>query len=295
MSAKGVMRVVWERSRCKSNGTTEVDFIPFLSVARSLGDYWSYNPRSEKYTVSPDPDVSVIPLDLSTQKFVVVASDGLWNVMSPNDVVTFIDEYQDELDEYHQPKDVVSALIKEALFRWSRKGLQADNIAILIAFLSEEESDPCGPSGIQSSSAPVETSAQPSTVSSTSPRSTSPDSTAIAVAGTPDTSLETLDHSSHPASIPIVPDVSSSTSTSSVSSSSSPSKPALVRRVTQSRSGSTEFYSEVWPDGVTIEYETKIKLRRRKHKKHKKHSLEKELARSVVTEAVIYIYILVKL
>ena len=268
MSAKGVMRVVWERSRCKSNGTTEVDFIPFLSVARSLGDYWSYNPRSEKYTVSPDPDVSVIPLDLSTQKFVVVASDGLWNVMSPNDVVTFIDEYQDELDEYHQPKDVVSALIKEALFRWCIKGLQADNIAILIAFLSEEESDPCGPSGIQSSSAPVETSAQPSTVSSTSPQSTSPDSTAVAVAGTPDTSLETLDHSSHPATTPI----------------------ALVRRVTQSRSGSTEFYSEVWPDGVTTEYETKIKLRRRKHKKHKKHSLEKELARSVVSHIYNYIY-----
>ena len=40
--------------------------------------------------VSPLPDVKVVPLDLSQQKFVVIASDGLWNVMSANEVMRFI-------------------------------------------------------------------------------------------------------------------------------------------------------------------------------------------------------------
>ena len=59
--------------------------------------------------------------------------DGLWNVMAPKDVVNFIYDYNKSL-----ATDVVSALIQEALSRWERKRLQADNISVLVAFLSEE-------------------------------------------------------------------------------------------------------------------------------------------------------------
>ena len=71
----------------------------------------------------------------------VVASDRLWNVMSPQAVVNFIYDYDNEVTNCNQSKDVVSAIIKEALKRWDSKNELADNIAVLIAFLSKGEKD----------------------------------------------------------------------------------------------------------------------------------------------------------
>ena len=139
-SRNGVPRVVWRRQR-KYNKEGHYDSIPFLSVSRSLGDFWSYNPRTNRFTVSPKPDVHVHPLNPKEQRFIVIASDGLWNVMSPDDVVRFIWDYEHNDQECLQPRDVVRAVITEALRRWARKRLPADNIAVLIAFLSESSED----------------------------------------------------------------------------------------------------------------------------------------------------------
>ena len=134
-SRKGVPRVVWKRPRKLREGL--FDSIPFLSVSRSLGDFWSFNPSTNRFAVSPKPDVHVHPLNPKEQKFVVIASDGLWNMMTPDEVVRFIWDYEHNQDECHQPRDVVRAVINEALQRWERKRLPADNIAVLIAFLTE--------------------------------------------------------------------------------------------------------------------------------------------------------------
>ena len=140
VSRKGIPRVVWERRRYVPDSQEEsVDLIPFLSVARSLGDFWSFNPRTKQFTVSPHPDVHVHQLDLSSQKFIVLATDGLWNVMTPTEVVRFIWDYEHDDEACHQPRDVVRALINEGLRRWKSKNLLADNIAVLIAFLSKED------------------------------------------------------------------------------------------------------------------------------------------------------------
>lgn len=146
LSRKGVPRVVWQRERKRPKGDNspdgapnQFDAIPFLSVARSLGDFWSYNPSTKEFAVSPCPDVHILPLNPKEQKFIVVASDGLWNVMTPKQVVEFIHDYENNDQECHQPRDVVKAVINEALRRWKRKNLLADNIAVLIAFLTEEE------------------------------------------------------------------------------------------------------------------------------------------------------------
>ena len=71
-------------------------------------------------------------------KFVLIASDGLWNVMTPNEVVSFIWKYEHDMACHQESKDVVRALINQALRRWKTKGLLADNVAVLIAFLSEQ-------------------------------------------------------------------------------------------------------------------------------------------------------------
>jgi hypothetical protein len=142
ISRKGVPRVVWERHREDPNSGMElVDSIPFLSVSRALGDFWSYCPSSGKFAVSPVPDVHVHPLNPTVVKFVVIASDGLWNVMSPKEVVEFIWDYEHEKDDekLHQPRDVVKAIINEALNRWKKKMLLADNISVLIAFIVADD------------------------------------------------------------------------------------------------------------------------------------------------------------
>lgn len=136
MSRKGTPRVVWERQR--KEGKEGYDCIPFLGVSRSLGDFWSFNPRTKQFIVSPKPDVYVHPLNPKKQKFVVIASDGLWNVMTPDEVVRFIWDYENaSSDDQQQPRDVVRAVINKALDRWAGKRYPADNIAVLIAFLSE--------------------------------------------------------------------------------------------------------------------------------------------------------------
>lgn len=134
LSRKGFMRVVWERYPNY--------YVPFLDMTRSLGDFWSYSQRTQQFTVSPVPDVVAHPVDLSTQKFVVVASDGLWKVMTPTEVVEFVDDYTSR-HCMNKPNDVASALLHEALDWWKIKRHRADNIAILIAFLSGESCTSC--------------------------------------------------------------------------------------------------------------------------------------------------------
>ncbi len=68
----GVPRVVWNRPRIGHKGpirrSTPIDEIPFLAVARSLGDLWSYNSALNEFVVSPEPDVHVIKIDPNTFK-----------------------------------------------------------------------------------------------------------------------------------------------------------------------------------------------------------------------------------
>ena len=262
MSLKGVMRVVWERQRAKSNGKKEIDMIPFLSVSRSLGDYWSYSSKTRNYTVSPVPYVYAFPLDLSVQKFVIIASDGLWNVMTPSEVVLFVDQYEEDSDIYHQPKDVLTSLVQKALKRYEKRRLQADNIAVVIAYLNEEETDCCGPSNVSKSSESVD--AATSVTENT--RTTGIHSDQV-------DSVQMNNNRHNHSPTPVIPDQPSTSSSS----------PVQLRHLTQNRSGSLENIREVWSEGVKVEYENKVKLRHRpKHKKHKKHSLEKELARLVI-------------
>lgn len=233
LSPKGIMRVVWERQR---SGKEEIDYVPFLSVARSLGDFWSYSHRTEQFAVSPVPDVMAHPLDLLTQRFVVVASDGLWNVMTPTAVVEFVDEYRSEeqRDEtLHKPNDVVGALIHEALDRWERKRLPADNIAILIAFLSRE------------------TEASP----------TSSDAAVTTPTGTSYAITSTEDHTHH-SPTPVLPETE-------VPSMVPPALPAMLSPMVPKPH---VHHSDIWPSTMSIEYQTKMKLRhRRKHKHSRKH------------------------
>ena len=63
--------------------------------------------------LSTDCLVHVHPFDLNSQQFIVIASNGLWDVMSPDKVVQFIWDYKCDQDQKHdQPQGMVGAIIK---------------------------------------------------------------------------------------------------------------------------------------------------------------------------------------
>ena len=68
-------------------GNTCYQDFAMLNMTRSLGDFWSYNVRSGKFIVSPDPDVYVHKLDMTHDKCIILASDGLWDKVSAHAAV----------------------------------------------------------------------------------------------------------------------------------------------------------------------------------------------------------------
>ncbi|XP_028818030.1 protein phosphatase 1D-like [Denticeps clupeoides] len=137
----GVNRVVWKRPRLTHNGpvrrSTVIDQIPFLAVARALGDLWSYDFYSGEFVVSPEPDTTVVHLDLTQHRYIILGSDGLWNMVPPQDAVSMC---QDN-DEAMAKCGVSSArqLVSHALLRWRQRMLRADNTSAIVISLQSPE------------------------------------------------------------------------------------------------------------------------------------------------------------
>ena len=66
-----------------------------LAVSRTLGDYgFKKSPTlpPEQQIVSPMPDVEVIPRQLSSDEFLLLASDGIFKSMSSSEAVAFVQQ-----------------------------------------------------------------------------------------------------------------------------------------------------------------------------------------------------------
>ncbi|XP_047451038.1 protein phosphatase, Mg2+/Mn2+ dependent, 1Da [Mugil cephalus] len=135
----GVNRVVWKRPRLSHNGpvrrSTVIDQIPFLAVARALGDLWSYDFYSGEFVVSPEPDTSVLILDPRKHRYIILASDGLWNMVPPQEAISMCQNNDEEM----APCGVSSArqLVSHALLRWRQRMLRADNTSAIVIALQE--------------------------------------------------------------------------------------------------------------------------------------------------------------
>ncbi|XP_071327958.1 protein phosphatase 1D-like isoform X2 [Trachinotus anak] len=135
----GVNRVVWKRPRLSHNGpirrSTVIDQIPFLAVARALGDLWSYDFYSGEFVVSPEPDTSVVTLDPRKHRYIILGSDGLWNMVPPQEAISMCQNN----DEMMAPCGVSSArqLVSHALLRWRQRMLRADNTSAIVIALQE--------------------------------------------------------------------------------------------------------------------------------------------------------------
>ena len=98
-----------------------------LALSRAIGD------RSERPFVSSTPDICHNIIDDDLDSFVVLATDGLFDVMTSQEVVSFIHEKIDdasiEQSEYIR-KNMAKFVVEEAL------GLGTlDNITVLILWI----------------------------------------------------------------------------------------------------------------------------------------------------------------
>ncbi|XP_054899327.1 protein phosphatase 1D-like isoform X1 [Poeciliopsis prolifica] len=144
MKKSGVNRVVWKRPRLTHNGpvrrSTIIDQIPFLAVARSLGDLWSYDFYSGEFVVSPEPDTTVMTLDPKRHRYIILGSDGLWNMMPPKNAVNMCYSH----DKMAGPKGMSCArrLGCTALLFWKERMLRADNTTVIVLALQERGGPP---------------------------------------------------------------------------------------------------------------------------------------------------------
>ena len=69
----------------------------FWHIFLEIGNYWSYNNQLDKFIVSPEPDVSVRLLDVKSIRFIVLGSDGIWDVLSPRHAIDFLNHLDEEV------------------------------------------------------------------------------------------------------------------------------------------------------------------------------------------------------
>ena len=158
----GVPRVVWNRPKMGHKGpvrrSTHIDEIPFLAVARSLGDLWSYNSEEDVFVVSPEPDTYVYPIDITKNRCLILGTDGAWNMLSPAQAVAHVcqAERSNEQHMLYPHNNVINGssvatsgrqwinpskyLVDRAIERWQGNNLRADNTSIVTVML-----DPPGP------------------------------------------------------------------------------------------------------------------------------------------------------
>lgn len=59
----------------------------FQTFSYFKGDLWSYDFYSGEFVVSPEPDTMVLTLDPKRHRYIILGSDGLWNMMPPKNAV----------------------------------------------------------------------------------------------------------------------------------------------------------------------------------------------------------------
>ena len=102
------------------------DNIPGLAMSRSFGDYYASlagaicEPEVEEYILEDN------------DKFIIIASDGLWEYMTNDEVVNIVSDYYNKQD----PTSCIEYLYKEAKKRWIlQEGDNIDDITIILIFL----------------------------------------------------------------------------------------------------------------------------------------------------------------
>lgn len=101
-----------------------------LAVSRSLGDYAFKADRDLAATeqlISPEPEVTVVDRNKDEDQILVLACDGIWDVMKNDDLWSLVDERMQRIDDLSK---VCNEVIDHCLYKGS-----SDNMSVvLVAF-----------------------------------------------------------------------------------------------------------------------------------------------------------------
>jgi hypothetical protein len=118
-----------------------------LAVARALGDLWSYNAKDDVFVVSPDPDLHVFDISILKDRCLILATDGLLNVLSPSMAVQSVFDTERNNERHmidpnggHTWINPSKKLVDLSIQRWNMCSLRADNVSVVTVML-----DPPGP------------------------------------------------------------------------------------------------------------------------------------------------------
>jgi serine/threonine protein phosphatase PrpC len=97
-------------------------------MTRSLGDL-----VAKSVGVTYEPEIKTINNLTKNDKFIVLASDGLWDRISNEEVTKIISS---PFYEKGDAEGAVTFLIKEAAERWQREQGMIDDITIILVFIN---------------------------------------------------------------------------------------------------------------------------------------------------------------
>ena len=98
---------------------------PGLSMSRTIGDL-----ESKKIGVISEPDIISKKID-NTSKFLVIGSDGLWDVVKPYDVIRIVRPFFNN----GNIEGACQALMKRASQQWKKNNEERDDITIIVVFI----------------------------------------------------------------------------------------------------------------------------------------------------------------
>lgn len=97
--------------------------VPGLAMSRSLGDAVAHSAG-----VSSEPEFSEYEFNAANDLVLVMASDGLWEFMSDQEVM-------DIATACSEPRFAVDKLISESNERWMKEEQVIDDTTVIVAFL----------------------------------------------------------------------------------------------------------------------------------------------------------------
>lgn len=97
-------------------------------MTRSIGDM-----AATSVGVTAKPEITSFPNLTQNDKILIVASDGLWDRFTNNEIMmTIVKNFYERRDA----EGAINYLIKESTERWTREQGMVDDITIIIVFLN---------------------------------------------------------------------------------------------------------------------------------------------------------------
>jgi serine/threonine protein phosphatase PrpC len=126
-------RIVSVGGTIEWDASSRVHRVNGLSLSRAMGD------RYGQPAVSAECEIKIFPVQEGDDEFVVLASDGLWDVMTNQDVVDFVHEHMNDAraskgniknQTMILRRIVAKYLAREAIARGSQ-----DNVSVVVVWL----------------------------------------------------------------------------------------------------------------------------------------------------------------